>query len=187
MDYFRIVDDMEVQEKWHLGEPLDSCGVELDARLFTEGRSVVVEGDGLVVPRRRDGRELQFTLAAFDMPVIHSSVAAVVKRVAGQSVECIPARVEGSQELYYVMNVVRVIDCMDAGKSQIERWTAAHGRPEKVGEPRTVGRLRINPSRAMDEPIFRLQGWLVALVVSDQLRKGLLEVGASGIVFQAIT
>jgi pyruvate dehydrogenase complex dehydrogenase (E1) component len=49
-----------------------------------------------------------------------------------------------------------------------------------------ITKLRIDPDKVDRENAFRVNGWKVALVVSDQLRRELLANETTGILFEEV-
>jgi hypothetical protein len=65
-------------------------------------------------------------------------------------------------------------------------YTEADDRPDKLGQFRMITKLRIDPDKVDRENAFRVNGWKVALVVSDQLRRELLANETTGILFEEV-
>jgi hypothetical protein len=157
--------DSTVADLWFLGEPLGPDGSEIDARRFTESEPFGPVAQPLVLPIAQAGRAARLTFAAFDMPVVDKALAESFALAAGDDIELVPAVAEDGTELM-IANVLQRVDCLDESRTVGDKWTERDGRPDKVGEYRTIVRLFIDPSRA-DHEIFRVSGWEVALVVSD--------------------
>jgi hypothetical protein len=96
----------------------------------------------LTIPLRRRSRALEFTLADFDMPVVHESLAARVSEQCEDDVQLFPAAVEGTVERYYIMNITNTVPCLDEKKSGVTYWGEQDGRPDLVGKYMIVGRQR---------------------------------------------
>lgn len=181
--YYCLSDDMTTGNRWFLKGPLDRRGARLDPRLFTYREPVECDAP-LYIPLRRPGRQLDFTLADFDMPVLRSSLARELQALAPESIQLFPAVVEGSNDSFHIVNVVSVVACLDEQRSTLTYWTQAHGRPDKVGKPMMVVELRVDTERAAGKKIFRLKDWKIALIVSEDARDILR--GASGAVFRPV-
>jgi len=93
----------------------------------------------------------------------------------------------GARTGYEILTALRVIDAVDETRSGFKKWTAADGRPDKLGQYRWVLPLHVDPHRLpADAHFFRLQGWLV-LVVSHTVKDAMEEVGCVGAQFLEIT
>lgn len=183
--YHRIVDDTSLEGRWYLDEPTSPAG-PLDAREFTQGRAVEAPA-GLVVPVQSAGRSLDFTLAAFDMPVLRRPLAEMVETMAGEgAVQRVAAAIDGEGG-YDILNVLRVVDAFDEHRATFTRWQEGDGRPDKVGALRMVLDLKVDPQRARGARIFRLDGWKIALVVDDWMKRALERAGCRGIAFLPVT
>ena len=92
----------------------------------------------------------------------------------GSDTEWIEVCIDGSDHSYSILNVLAERDCTDTERSEFTRWEKSDGRADKVGEFRMFTKLLIDPRRCGDAEIFRLDGWNIALVVSERVR-GMLE------------
>lgn len=183
VNYYELFDDMSLRGRWHLKGPVTASGREVDPRIFTEGKPVEVR-EPLHLPLRREGTRLDFTLADFGMPVLHSAFAKALAEVAPHEIQRFAASVEGTSEAFEIINVVTRVDCLDPERSSVSYWTEADGIPDLVGRLQTVVGLKVDPQRASGHHIFRLQGWEVALIVSEDVKDALQD--ARGAVFQAV-
>ncbi|WP_338068602.1 imm11 family protein [Archangium gephyra] len=126
-------------------------------------------------------------LAGASIPVVHARVAAVFARLAPGDVQLIPVEVEGQTDSYFLLNITRVVKCIDDEASdEVRYWKPEHGQPENVGEYRSVIGLRIDPAKVGDAQLFLTWGW-IAIVVSEVIKKALEEMGATGPKFQEVT
>jgi hypothetical protein len=182
MRFFTLNDDIDHPGRWFLQAPVNRLGTEVDPRLFTEGNPVRVT-EPLVVGVRSAGHPLDFTFADFDMPVVRRATADILSEVAPQDVQRIPTAVKGYDGEYEILNIVTRRPAIDERRSMITRWTEEDGWPEKVGKYFMVARLRVDPQRANGVGIFRLTGWEIAVVVSDDIRRALVEAEVTGVKF----
>jgi Immunity protein family (Imm11) len=186
MLYYRILaDDRRFPDRWFLDEPVANGGNEIDAREFAYGRSYT--GPLPVnVPVQCDGRKVQFNLAAFDMPVVSEEIAHLVAKIACAEVECFPVTIGGAIPGYAILNAVCREACVDESRSEILRWNPEDGRPDKVGRYRMVSNLTIDPARAQNRHLFRVEDWEVALIVSDKVKEALEDIPNLGVVFAPV-
>ena len=172
--YELLTDDMAYADRWFLGAPIGQSGAEIDPRLFTYGEPYSGEPPA-VVPIRYAGRVVRFNLASFDMPVVSRDVAETIKEVSSDAVESFPIAIEGKEQEFSILNVLLKLACVDEQRSRILRWTDEDGRPDKVGQYRMVTNLTIDPRKAQEHDIFRIDGWELALIASDKLWQRLKE------------
>jgi hypothetical protein len=123
------------------------------------------------------GEPVDFHLGLFDIPVVESRLGERIAASAPGQVELVPALIEGDSKAVAIANVLESVDCIDESRTVGEKWPADAGRPDKVGQYRTIVHLRVDPDRIRAD-IFRVGGWEVALVVSDHL---VAEAGLSAI------
>lgn len=200
--YFRIVDDVELPGRWFLNGLYDASRRELDSRDFTYGRLLTVQPhlrvslwnddefvdvtSPLYVSKRREGMPLSFTFADSDMPVVTEAIAKVLSQVAGKDLQRFPVQVEDSRERFEIINVTSLVTCLDANRSEIEWWTEADCRPDKVGKARMVTGLTIDPQRVGDHHIFRPTEWDLVIIVSDVVKAALEIQNVSGVRFREV-
>jgi hypothetical protein len=187
MPYFRVLDDnVNYADRWYLDEPLAKTGEEIDARLFGYGEPY----DGVapaIVPIQYKGKQVAFTLAAFDMPVVSTKVANIVRAVCVPEVQWFPVIVDDGMHGYEIMNAICVEDCVDEEASEVLKWRPEDGRPDKTGQYRSITKLLISPRRVANRHIFRVKGWEVALIVSDRIKAELCAVEDLGIRFEPVS
>ncbi|MCY1042660.1 hypothetical protein OV208_15145 [Corallococcus sp. bb12-1] len=186
--FFELDFDVDAPGRWYLREPtnLEGQGV-LDIWAFVYGRAVADPGT-LRVPLSRPGKPLDFdktTVAG--TPIVSGRVAAVFRDLAPNDVQLFPVDVQGQSEPYYLLNVIRVLRCInDAACEEARLWTPADGKPDKVGEYHVVSGLRIDPLAVNDEVVFRPWGYLLPLIVDGELKEALERTGIVGGRFIAV-
>ncbi len=178
--YYELIDDRRSLSRWHLGGPLDGSGQEIDPWQFREGLNLAFEG----VPRfplDEPGEALDFSWAAFAIPVVHDRFARLFQQLRVADTQFIPAQVEGHEGTYFILNALRIIRCIDDARcTEVQYWKPEHKQPEKLGQYRSVVGLRIDPSKVGDARIFRTWGWRIALIVSDDIKQAIESAGLSG-------
>ncbi len=168
--YFRLQDDLHAPRRWYLKSPVGPEGQKLDPRIFTYGKPVDVTGP-LRLPLRHPGNPLDFTEADFAMPVLRREYAERIVELAPTAVQCIPITVDGMPDPFVILNVLSTKRCVDEERTEIMYWTETDGQPERVGQYRMIGNLRIDPTQVDSAEIFRIERWEVALIVSAGIRK----------------
>jgi hypothetical protein len=185
-DFFRIVVNPALQDAWFPDEPLTQDGQEIDAREFIAGKPYHGPRPWRV-PLASVGRRTDFTLAAFDMPIVGQCLGDELEQAAPGAVQRFPVAIDSVASGYEILNICCTVECLDEHRSDTMRWEQHDGRPEKVGEYRMVADLTIDPLRAEGYEMFRLRGWEIALVVSDRIRRVLLGGFDLGIAFRPVS
>ncbi|WP_246357274.1 imm11 family protein [Pyxidicoccus fallax] len=188
MRYFKLSDDMDIPGRWELGTPTDAQGQDAGSWLFMRGEGVQVEGP-LRVPIYQPGRSLDFSLAdAGAVPVVTARVATLLSSLAPHDVQLFPAEVDTRREPYFLVNVTRLVRCIDDEASEeVRYWKPEDGRPEKVGRYRAVAGMRIDPNKVGDARVFRTWGWTISLIVSQDIKDALEREALTGMRFQEVT
>lgn len=187
MRYFDLYDDMRIPERWALRSPVDEAGQEVDPWQFGKGRPLELRGM-LQLPVARAGRALDFTSTGLAIPVVSRRVVSLFERLglSGQ-VQFFPAQVKGQADPSFILNILRVIRCIDEERSEeVQHWKPEDGNPEKVGQYRVVSGMRIDPNQVGDAQIFRPWGWRVVIIVSEHLKHAMEEEGLMGIRFKEV-
>jgi hypothetical protein len=187
MRYFRLSDDVHVFGRWHLDDPIDPRGHEVDRWQFESGLPVDREGR-LRVPIDQPGRPLDFSVTSVGgAPIVHSKVASLFSELAPKDVQLVPVDVEGQPDEFFILNVTRVVKCIDdKASAEVQYWKPEDGRPEKTGHYRAVHGMRIDPTNVGDAKVFRPWGWLVVLLVSEDIKEALERIGATGTKFKQV-
>ncbi|MFE8605157.1 imm11 family protein [Archangium violaceum] len=171
--YFKLRDHMSIPGRWVLDGPFDERGTELDSWQFGNGQRIELA----CVPHftlAHVGGAVDFSQTGLGVPVVHGRVAAILERLAIQDVQLLPARVEGQTEPWFILNVLRIIRCIDDARcGEVEYWKPEDGQPEKVGQYSYIHGLKVDPAKVGDAHIFRPWGWDVAIIVSDTLKQAL--------------
>lgn len=174
--------DVYVPDRWYLSEPLTPDGREVDdIWMFIDGKPVRLT-ERLRVPVLKSGRPLDLDFAgAGQTPIVNARVASVFRELASETVQLFPLEIEGQSAPYFLLNVSRLIDAVDAGACRsVERWKPEDGRPERVGEYHVIEGLRIDPAKAGQSRAFRLWGYTLPIIVDDELKAALEQVGCVG-------
>lgn len=176
-----MFDNMRIAGRWALRSPVDEAGQEVDPWQFDKGLRLELP-QALRLPVARSGLSLDFTSTGLAIPVVSRRVISLFERLGFQDqVQFFPAQVEGQTERYFILNVLRVIQCIDEARSEeIHHWKPEDGDPEKVGQYRVVSGMRIDPTQVGDAHIFRPWGWRVVIVVSEYLKQAMEEEGITG-------
>jgi hypothetical protein len=186
--YFELYEDMSSPERWVLDDTLDAQGKPVGARLYLN--EVPVRFDGrLWVPILHPGSPLDFSFAdSGDFPVVTEKVASTLAEVAPGDVQLYPAEVDSRPEPYFLVNVARLVKCIDDETSEeVLYWKPEDNRPDLLGQYRSVGGMRIDPSKVGDAKVFRPWGWPPALLVAEDVKEALERTGATGLKFTEVT
>ena len=187
MKYFKMSDDMRILDRWTLNHPMEGNGQELWHGQMTDGLPISVRQSariGLYVP----GRALDFSTTALSIPIIHGRVKALFEQLGldGQ-IQMFPITVEGQAEPYYVLNLLRVVRCIDDARCEAVAYrTVEDGYEDRIGEYRNVVGMRIDPSRVGDAEIFRPWGWQTSIIVSERVKLAMEKSSMTGACFTEV-
>lgn len=120
------------------------------------------------------GHPLDFSLAAFSIPVVSGRFVKLFEHLRVDGVQFIPAQIDDQPEPGYILNALHIVRCIDDARSeQVQYWKPEDSRPDKLGEYRAVHGMRVDPARAGEARIFRPWGWRVALIVAEDVKQAI--------------
>ncbi|MBN1210540.1 MAG: hypothetical protein JXB05_37145 [Myxococcaceae bacterium] len=183
--FFELADDVNVPHRWHLAMPRDRQGRKVDDALFRIGAPVPMQ-ERLRIPIEIAGKPLDFTEAGIGIPVVHVRVASMFAELAPDDVQLLPVDVEGQPDQYLILVATRLIRCIDENASRIRLWTHEDGLPDMVGQYASVRDLRIDKAKVGNARVFRLEGWIVSLIISGEIKDALESMGATGTRFEEV-
>jgi hypothetical protein len=186
--YFDLVQDLYLPGCWRLDRVVDAHGQELFNH-FTQGKPVTWEGP-LRAPIHHPGIPLDYSkVVGESLPIVSARVAELFTQQAPRDVQLVPVTVEGREEPYFILNVIRVVKCIDEKTSSEVRPYEPSSNDDVPPEGRygLVTGMRIDPARVGDAQIFRTWGWTTVIVVSEHIKEALERLGATGPRFQEVT
>ncbi len=169
--------------------PTDDQGREVEEWWrFTEGHPVTLEQPLRVPLREHGGAPLDYSEAGISIPIVSSRVAMLLTELAPGDVQLLPVEVESQPDPFYILVAARLVKCIDDERSEeVQYWKPEDGRPERVGQYRSVFRMRIDPIQVGDAKVFRTWGWTSALIVSEDVKQALERMCATGLKFTEVT
>lgn len=187
MGYYRLNFDSSLRDSWFLGAPCNDRFDEIDPRLFTVGARFEGSVDGFSIPVRQQGKKLPFNLASLDMPVASANVVDAIARQLTLNMQRLAMPIDGENENQYeVLNVLDLLPALDSKNSRIVYWGVDDGRPEMVGRIRMITNLAIDRVAAGGSHIFRIQGWTLPIIVSEEFKRLSMHAGWRGATFQEL-
>jgi hypothetical protein len=113
-------------------------------------------------------------------------VATLLSEMAPDDVQLIPVDIEGQPDQYLLLVATRRLRCIDEKASQVQFWKPEDGLPEMVGQYYAVDDLHIDKAKVGKARVLRPEGWEVALIVSEDIKKALERMGATGTKFKEV-
>jgi hypothetical protein len=145
------------------------------------------EGASVLAKVSHAGAALDFCLTSFAVPVARRQLGQAIAPIAGRDLQRLPIEISGCAG-FEVLNSVRVIKCLDERLSKFTKWTEKDHRADLAGQYRMVTRLKIDlrllPTSAH---FFRLEGWRIALIVSERVKSAMENAGCLGAKFEDVT
>jgi hypothetical protein len=179
MNIYRLKDELREPTRWFLSVPTSSDSRDLTWSFNTARRFEQITP--LFTKLDQDGRKVDFTFGAFDVPILNFAAMSVFQTYERECVEFIPTIVEGERDAYFIMNILAEADCLDESASLITWWAPGDGRPDRIGTYRMLAREVYDCSITKLPAIFRLSKFSVMIMVRDDLRKAIDDAGLTGL------
>jgi hypothetical protein len=186
--YFDLADDVYIEGRWELGQFQDAQGVDLaNPWQFRKGKPSSWMGS-IRIPVQIPGNALDYSHGGFSTPVVTSRVAAIFERLAPNDVQLFPVEVEGQSDDFFIVNAVRRVNCIDDEASEEARyWRPEDGLTDKVGTYASVWGMHLDARSLGSARVFRPLHWEVVLVVPEDIKLALEEIGATGVRFRDVS
>jgi hypothetical protein len=104
--YFQLIDDESINNRWYLDETI-SVSSKISVWDITSGLRIPEESQ-IEFDIQQDGTPLDFTLTAFDVPVVENKIAAIFKAANPNNIQLLPALIKGKSGNYSVLNVIKL-------------------------------------------------------------------------------
>ncbi len=144
----------------------------LSVRL-TEGRRLELPPEVIQLAIITPGIPMDFGATPRGIVTVSERGAEVLRRVAPDDVQLIPARIAGTPDAQWVANIVSRRDCVDPDRSSVEAVCGGFGTVD-------VASYVIDPARTGDSQLFRLHGDLQTIIVAERLKRAIFKAGLVG-------
>lgn len=182
MRYFKLLDDVQIPRRWHLGDVVTSTGFTPRLRV-----GLRCDDDDLAAEPGTQGLPLEYSLTSFAVPIVSEHLSAEICGIAGEDVQRLPVNIPEVYG-YDVLNILRVVDCLDEARSEYIKWKEEDHRADLAGQYRSVTRLRVDHERIPEDAhIFRIERWPIGIVVSEGMKAAMEEVGCFGARFLEVS
>jgi hypothetical protein len=184
-EYYRLLPDAAVGAR-SLRWPETADGTPLMAGTFVSGREY--GGSEPVRVASALGSELPDVLFGFQaMPIVATPLAEAIQRVAPHDVQLVRTVIGASDERFRIINITRMLDCIDERTSQVQIATVEDIRTGRAyGRYRAVSRIRVRAKAAHGAHLFRLLHWPVALIASREVVALLEAAHATGVRWEPV-
>ncbi|MGH9438093.1 MAG: imm11 family protein [Terriglobia bacterium] len=187
MKYYNIFFDTTKVNGWFLDNLSTTDGKVLDAREFTCGK-LHDSLPAMTLGITSGSEPADFSFGEFMLQVVNARTAKILTKIAlPDELQMFPVKVQQRQGHYLILNIVKVINCVDENESEFIKWTKRDHRADKAGQYRQISRLRILSDKAFGAQIFRLWGYKVVTVISAKLKTAFERAGVTGISYHCIT
>lgn len=154
---------------------------------FRMSEEVVIE-DELIAKKRRDGIFADLLFGDGDTIFVNNRFVECLREVGETQFQLIPCQIVPDGKWYYVLNILRVVDCVDREKSRYQLWLPEDNRPDKLGKFRGFDEMVLDSGKVPQEAsIFFVKDWEVALIVTQRLVDAFNKRGITGFTLNKVT
>ena len=180
MSYYELTDDINYPNRWYLGDIAFSDNWEL-AKHLDPKREYEIE-------LYREGSEMDYTCnEAYGVSVVSKKFKEALVGVAG--VTFAKANIIGIRQdrEFYIMAVPKELECINEEESEFTKFEVNDPvRPDKAGEYRGFFKMAVNPEKCAGFNMFRIKGFSIAIVVSEEVKQKLKSAGVLGTQFKCV-
>lgn len=181
MKYYRMLDDVNIENRWWLGELM--LPDEFDFWDYLRSGKIICPPEDVKISINNPGKALDITMAAFEILIVNEKAKEIFNP---DEVQFIPVSIQCdfSGERYYIMVTLFEEECVDQLKSSFERYaTEDEIRPDLAGQYSGFSKLVINRSKHYAHNIFRVKDFDVAIIVSEEVKRYYEKLKLEGVKF----
>ncbi len=185
MRYYRILDDLNAENRWWLGNLVLSDEVNFWDYLRT--KEIVPPPKALEMEMQETGEPLDITMAAFEVLVVNEKGKQLF---SNRDFQFIPVSIKSQESgsKYYVMVTLFEEDCVDEAKSEFERYERDDEiRPDLAGKYSGFFKLVIDTSKQYSHAVFRVKDYNVAIIVNEEIKSEYERLNLTGLKFIDVT
>lgn len=174
MKYYKFWQDMDVLGNWFLDEANDANGIQIYGWNFSSGIEYT-ESIPVSTTPYQVGNESPVSFGGLDTPYFRRDIGDVIEKIAKNQVQRFDVFIPNAVDEYCIINATITLDAIDPS-SDIEKYTARQIAevPERGDRYKMVSKIVLNGEKIpVNSHIFRLKGWLVDLIVSEDVKNGI--------------
>lgn len=185
MKYYRLTEDMSINNKWYLSPINDASYIEqwnfITKPLF-EVRDVLnisVEIKGVITDYTEN--------LIYNIPIVSNKVGVILEQygVSLSRVNILDFKTIENHS-YYAMSA-DILDCVNDEISEYVKYKKGdHVMPERLGDYKFFNKFVLDKKKIKNKHIFRVKGFLIYLIVSETIKKSLEDESLSGIFFEEV-
>jgi len=178
--YYDISIDKAKKRYWFISDLHKQDGEKIDEFVFQYGKEVAIDGE-LFYNIEIQGAVPDLCFASVNAsPVVCQNIANEIKELVNDAVQILPVNVIGCQQKFFIINPLRIFDCIDMTNSQYMEFN------QPPLPKHSFIKLIIDESK-VSAHIFRPKNWEIAFIVSDKVKNILEKYNMDDIIFKKVT
>ena len=188
MKFFRLVEDLNISERWHLGNLHNKENPKIDYWLYSKPYIDQFPKGQLKIELRRNGMPLDFCFADYNTIIISKRFRDLLLTKYKGLINMMPVEICANiDKNYFLMNIYHTVDCIDEEESLFKKYSKDDkARPDLAGQYKVVYKLVINPTKVQKKAIFRIKNYEVQIVVTQEFKKMVKDYNITGCTFQKL-
>lgn len=184
MKYYRLLDKLNIRNRWFLGEVYSSKKVNIWNYISIKN-SKLDSNQKLVMDIIENGEALDFTFSAFDVPIVSERIKSILD---DEEVFFIPINIKKSKENFYILVIKKYIDAVDSDLSDFLLWEENNKiRPDLAGTYKVFKKLIVDGNKTESSNIFRIENYEIALIISEDIMKKFKKYKITGIDYKCVS
>jgi hypothetical protein len=120
-----------------------------------------------------------FPVCSMGPPILSQKAWAILRPLIGNTVEALPAITPFG--IYFALNVLDVIDCLDYKRSDFSYYPASMG-----GGIHRIIKCHLKSSLIRDKPMFKIPERMAQAIVSDEFKESVVDASLKGLEFSHV-
>lgn len=185
MKYYRLTENMTTLNKWYLGEINDLLYTHQWG--FTMSPLFSID-EKLSIPIKINGLRTDFTEnLTYDVPILSNRAKNILKFYKTRFSD-VDVLLDGELDGKYYAMGVDIIDVIDERQSKYIKYEKDDPiRPDKEGDYKYFNEMVLSRSKIGGNHIFRIKGYVIYLVVSEELKSKIESEHLTGFAFEELT
>lgn len=180
--YFELMTDNDDLSAWELELDWELPNGEWkDVWKFTKGKRLF-EDSPIEVRISEVGHHVDFNVANFSIPIVSKRFADLIADLAPDDIQRISVAIDGNND-WEILNVLHCLPCIDFDRSVIDygRGDSSSSDLAEIGpKPKGIRLLIIDPAKARNRNVLRVENWRVPIIVSKNIKEAIEESGFTG-------
>ena len=147
-------------------------------QLFSmRGESLLNEWDVITLTRIHERVELPLgDYPNFTVPIVSNKIKAILDSICDNYIEYLPIKIKKCDEIYYIFNVLNILDCINKEKSDIKYFSD--------GGLMEIQNYTFNEIPNNESKVFRIKGYEKSIYINNDVKNTLEQNNCFGLLYE---